>query len=594
MMSALNPGFILILAGIFSLVIPVRRVRHALALIAPLVGIYLLTQATQNQVLSSAEVFDLTLILYRVDGLSFIFALAFLIAAFLNAIYAWHTDDGLQDGSALIYAGAAVAASLCGDLLTLFVFWELTAISSVFLIFGAGTRAAYGAGMRYLAIQILSGVLLLMGASQFYAATGTMELIDFASWAGQIGAKEGAMFSSLSEPGALAIFFALGIKAAFPFMHNWLQDSYPKATIVGTVVLSAFTTKLAVYALARMFAGLDELIWIGAIMTIFPVFFAVVENDLRRVLAYSLNNQVGFMVCAIGIGTPLALNGAAAHAFAHIMYKGLLFMSMGAVLHRVGTAKASELGGLYKYMPLTAVFCLVGAASISAFPLFSGFVAKSLTVSAVGYQGYFVIWCMLLFASAGVLEHSGIKIPYFAFFGHDSGKKTTEAPLNMLIAMGLAASLCVLIGLPAIASFGGFNLLYAIVPFPDATVKSAKTMFELGHVLTQLQLLLFAALAFILFQRFKLYPPEKPGTIMDTDWFYRRMGYGFVIWVSAVWAKILPTAATHCRRLSTHVYSRMDAVFSPQGMMARGPITGWMAIWVAVLLGAFLVLGLFM
>lgn len=593
MMATLNPGFLLILAGLVSLAMPVRRVRHALALVAPLVGIYCLFMATQNQTLASVEVFDLTLILYRVDGLSFIFALAFLIAAFLNAIYAWHTDDGVQDGSALIYSGAAIAAALCGDLLTLFVFWELTAISSVFLIIGSGTRAAYGAGMRYLGVQILSGVLLLMGATQYYAASGTMELMDFASWAASVGDKGGGMFTSLSEPGALAIFFALGIKAAFPFMHNWLQDSYSKASIVGTVVLSAFTTKLAVYALARMFAGLDELIWIGAIMTVFPVFFAVVENDLRKVLAYSLNNQVGFMVCAIGIGTPLALNGAAAHAFAHIIYKGLLFMTMGAVMYRVGTSKASELGGLYKYMPLTAIFCLVGAASISAFPLFSGFIAKSLTTSAVGYEGYFIIWGMLLFASAGVLEHSGIKIPYFAFFGHDSKKRTTEAPLNMLIAMGIAASLCILIGLPAIASFGGFNLLYTIVPFPDAAAKYAETMFEIGHVLTQLQLLLFAALAFVILQRLRLYPPEKPGTILDTDWLYRRVGLNFVLWIGAVWAKLGPAITGSFQKVCAQVYGRMDDAFSPQGLLARGPLTAGMAIWAAILLGASLGLAFF-
>ena len=171
--------------------------------------------------------------------------------------------------------------------------------------------------------------------------------------------------------------------------------------------------------LALCFAGTHMLIWFGVIMTLFPVFFAVIENDLRRVLAFSLNNQLGFMVVGIGIGTELALNGTVAHAFAHIIYKGLLFMSMGAVLYRVGTVKASELGGLYKSMPWTMVFCIVGAMSISAFPLFSGFAAKSLIMSALGYKGLVAAYLVLLAASAGVLHHSGIKIPYFAFFGHD-------------------------------------------------------------------------------------------------------------------------------------------------------------------------------
>ena len=276
---------------------------------------------------------------------------------------------------------------------------------------------------------------------------------------------------------AWLIFLAFGIKCAFPFLHNWLQDAYPEASPTGTVFLSAFTTKLAVYGLARGFAGEDILIWIGALMTAFPIFYAVIENDLRRVLAYSLNNQLGFMVVGIGIGTELALNGTVAHAFAHILYKALLFMSMGAVLYRVGTVKGSELGGLYKSMPWTAAFCIVGAASISAFPLFSGFVSKSLIMSAAASDGLLFIWFVLLFASAGVFHHSGIKIPYFAFFAHDSGKRCKEAPLPMLLAMGTTAVLCVGIGVWP-------EPLYALLPHPVDYVP-----YTTAHVVTQLQLL---------------------------------------------------------------------------------------------------------
>ncbi|MEM6899854.1 MAG: proton-conducting transporter membrane subunit, partial [Pseudomonadota bacterium] len=385
-------------------------------------------------------------------------------------------------------------------------------------------------------------------------------------------------------------FFAFGIKAAFPLLHNWLQDSYPKATIVGAVVLSAFTTKLAVYVLARVFPGETILMWVGAVMTVFPVFFAVIENDLRKVLAYSLNNQVGFMVCAIGIGTPLALNGAAAHAFAHIIYKSLLFMSMGAVLYRTGTTKATELGGLYKSMPLTAVFCIVGAASISAFPLFSGFVAKSLTMSAVLEQHQVIVWGMLLFASAGVLEHSGIKIPYFAFFGHDSGKRVKEAPYNMLLAMGIAALICILIGLPAIGGLG-YGLLYSWLPYPDHAL--AYQPFTGDHILTQMQLLVLAAFAFVLLKRLSLYPPEKRGVVLDSDWLYRRAGASVVRWVGAIYAKSTPAFAGFYASIWDRTYKRLEAAFSPQGVLARGALTGSMAIWTAGLLGVILFLSFF-
>ena len=489
LLSVLNPGWLLIAVGLGALFLPVRRVRQGLTIAAPIIAILLISVADRNVNLLTGHALGIEMILYRVDNLSYIFGLAFLLAALLNAIYAWHTDDRLQDGMSIAYAGAAVAATFSGDMMTLFVFWELTAITSVFLILRAGTRAAYFASMRYLGVQILSGVLLLAGIGYVYQSRGDLSI---------------SAFTSLNEPGALLVFIALGIKAAFPFLHNWLQDSYPKATVVGAVVLSAFTTKLAVYAFARMFPGHDALIWIGAVMTVFPVFFAVIENDLRKVLAYSLNNQVGFMICAIGLGTAgvgnaLALNGASAHAFCHIIYKGLLFMSMGAVLYRTGTTKASELGGLYKSMPWTTIFCIIGAMSISAFPLFSGFAAKSLTMSAVGKEGYTIVWLMLLFASAGVLEHSGIKIPYFAFFGHDSGKRVKEAPFNMLLAMGLASFICIAVGVPAIVPGFGYEWLYNLLPYREEAM--AYHPFTLGHILTQMQLLVLAIFAFVMLKR---------------------------------------------------------------------------------------------
>jgi multicomponent Na+:H+ antiporter subunit D len=289
-----------------------------------------------------------------------------------------------------------------------------------------------------------------------------------------------------------------------------LQDAYPAATVTGTVVLSAFTTKMAVYALARGFPGNELLIYVGAIMTLFPIFFAEIENDLRRVLSYSLNNQLGFMVVGVGVGTPLALNGTAAHAFCHILYKALLFMSVGAVLYRTGTSKASELGGLYKTMPRTMVFCVVGAASISAFPLFSGFVAKSLILDAAASEGRLIVWLVLLVASAGVLSHSGIKIPYFTFFAHDSGKRPAEAPVHMQWAMGITAFLCIAIGI-----FPG--ALYALLPY-DVEFHP----YTASHVLAQMQLLCFALLAFVWLMKSGLHPPEVRAINLDADWIYRR------------------------------------------------------------------------
>jgi multicomponent Na+:H+ antiporter subunit D len=577
LIASINPGLILILAGMIAAVTPVQRVRQLLGLGAPVIALALLLAAARETDLATFSMLGFDMVLYRVDSLSFIFGLAFLIAAFINAIYALHQDSQLEDSMGLSYMGAAVAAAFCGDFISLFVFWELTAMTSVFLIFRSGTRAAYKAGMRYLGLHVLSGVMLLFGAMQIYFDTGDMS----------IQALE------LGNPGTLLVFLAFGIKAGFPLLHTWLADAYPKATVVGTVILSAFTTKLAIYALARTFAGEPSLIWIGAIMCVFPIIFALVENDLRKVLAHSLNSQLGFMVCAIGVGTPLALNGATAHAFASTIYQGLLFMSIGAVLYRTGTAKTTELGGLYRTMPWTTLFCLVGGASISALPLFSGFVSKSLSSSALGGEGYLIAWLCLLTGSLGALLHSGIKIPYFAFFGHDSGKRPKEAPFNMLVAMGLAAFICVAVGLPAFFPGFGFNWLYSILPYANDPYTVRYEPYTGDHILTQMQLMVLAAFAFALLQRLGAYPPEKRGIILDTDILYRKAGYGFARWSGQVWKKLGPTMTGVFGTVSSRTFARLEAAFSPRGTLASGGLYNGMAIWTAALLGLALAVAFF-
>jgi multicomponent Na+:H+ antiporter subunit D len=343
-------------------------------------------------------------------------------------------------------------------------------------------------------------------------------------------------------------------------------------------VLSAFTTKLGIYALARGFPGTEMLVWIGAAMTAFPIFYAVIENDLRRVLAYSMNNQLGFMVVGIGLGTEMALNGAVAHAFADILFKMLLFMSMGAVLLRAGTVNGTDLGGLYKSMPWTAGFCIVGAASISAFPLFSGFVTKSMVMAAAADEGYVLTWLVLLFASAGVFHHAGIKIPYFAFFGHDPGIRCREAPLNMLVAMALAAAACVAIG-----TFPG--ALYALLPFPVSYVP-----YTAAHVLDQLQLLVFSALAFAVLMRTGIYPPEMKAVNLDSDWIYRRLGRDLARGSAAVLAAWLASGGQTARAVSDRSIATLRRYHGPVSPLARTWPTGSMALWVMILLLAYLLL----
>ena len=511
------------------------------------------------------QLFGLNLELMRVDKLSKVFGIIFCLAALLGNLYAWHVKDIVQQVATLLYTGSAIGAVFSGELVSLFFYWEGTAIASVFLIWARRTEASYHTGMRYLIIQVSSGVILLAGLAVQFQTTGSiafdkMELASVASW---------------------LIFIAFGIKCAFPLLHNWLQDSYPSGTVTGTVILSSFTTKLAIYALARSFAGTEILIYIGAIMTLFPIFFAEIENDLRRVLAYSLNNQLGFMVVGIGVGTELALNGTASHAFAHILYKSLLFMSVGAVLFRTGTSKASELGGLYRTMPLTALFCLIGAASISAFPLFSGFVTKSLIMDATATEHYPFIWAILVFASAGVLSHSGIKVPYFTFFAHDSGLRPKEAPLNMLISMFLTAFFCIFLGI-----FPDF--LYAILPY-----EVNYQPYTLSHVISQMQLLCFALLAFTLIIKIGLHPPELKAINLDTDWVYRKLLPTLNVKLNHMLDNFIGNTGGKWKSTINSIERVLLRSFGPTTNLAKVFTSGTMVLWIAIIFSGTLIIVLF-
>ena len=551
----LNPGIWLIVGALIAVLLPQTSSRWFAVILPVFLIAFLFSLNLDNY--GTISFFDYRLETFRLDELSRVFGLIFLIASALGNLYALGDDvDKLQRSAALAYAGGAIAAVFAGDMITLFIFFEVAAVASVFLIWARRTERAFAAGMRYLIFQIGAGVILLAGLLIHFSVTGS---IDF----DKLG---------LEAPGGILILIAFGIKSAFPLVHNWLQDAYPEATISGTVILSGFTTKLAIYALARSYAGTEILIWIGAVMAIFPIFYAIIENDLRRVLTYSLNNQLGFMVVGIGIGTEMALNGTVSHAFVHILYKALLLMSMGAVLLRTGTCNGTELGGLVKTMPWTAAFCIVGAASASAFPLFSGFISKSMIITAAGEQRYWIIWLILLFASAGVLYHSGIRIPYFAFFSEDKGHRVKEAPWPMLVAMGAAAFLCIIIGVfPA--------SLYAMLPFSVDYVP-----YTAYHVINQLQLLMFAALAFTVLKLIKIYPSDTRGINLDTDWVYRKGLMTLIIYSNRYLNTGYRVVCDGAVGIISEVINSAKQLGNNDGILSRTPALGSSIAWISGLL----------
>ncbi len=585
------PPFVLFFVG--ALVVAFTRgvTRKALVLAIPVVGGLALWFGPGAEVAASGaqdyltlELLGYTLTPYRADRLSLLFGYLFHLAAFIAFLYALHLGDGTPDGSvaadvgehdvvgneraglqhvsAMLYAGSALGAVFAGDLITLFVFWELLAVTSAFLVWARKSDRSYETGFRYLVIHVVSGVLLLSGALMIAHETGSVEF-------GHIGIEGGSM-------AGLLILTSFGIKAGFPLAHNWVTEAYPESTPTGTVFLSAFTTKVAVYALARGFAGTEVLIYIGTAMTFFPIFYAVLENDLRRVLGYSMINQIGFMVTGIGLGTALALNGAVAHAFADVIFKGLLFMGMGAVMTMTGRTKGTDLGGLYKTMPIAATFTIIGAAAISAFPLFSAFVTKSMIMVAAIEEHHYIVWLFLLFASAGVLEHAGIKIPYFSFFAHDSGIRTKDPPKNMLAAMAIGAVLCVAIG-----TFP--NAFYTLLPF-DAEYHP----YDTTHVLTQLQLLVFGALGFVTLVKSGVYPDEKRAVHIDAEVLYRKLGPWLVRTVGSVAARIDAYVRAAVLEFVGSVIQGVGRAHGTGGPLARSWPTGSMVLWVAILLAAYL------
>jgi len=552
---AIPPGAILILAGLALPFLGVAA-RKAVILGAPLLAL-LAVWVLPDGVAISASYLGMELQPVKADALSRMFGTVFAIMAFGGGLYALNQPKVRELAAAFVYAGGALGVAFAGDLITVFIFWEVMAIASTIVVWSGGPGAR-NAGLRYAVIHFFGGVLLMAGIAGEVAATGS------------------TAFHAM-QPDSLARWLMLAgfvINTGAPPLHAWLPDAYPKASYSGTVFLSAFTTKTAVYTLIRGFPGAEILIWLGLFMIFYGLIYAINDNDTRRKLSYSIINQVGFMVCATGVGTPLAVAGAAAHAFVHILYKALLLMSAGAVLHQTGKTKFTDLGGLFRSMPRTAICCIIGALSISALPLTSGFPAKSLMSEGIADAHLEGVWLLFTAAAAGVL-FVGIKLPWYIFFQKDSGQRPPEPPLNMRLGMYLMAALCI--------GFGVFpGALYGLLPEP-----TDYQPYTPSHVVVQLQLLTFAALAFFL----ALPMIKRTLTIsLDVDWFWRRAGRLFAEEFETQWLRAYGALGGRGYRAAVRFLEELYRTHGPEGAMARTRPSGYMALWMTVLLSLFLLL----
>ena len=554
--AVIPPAAALIVGG---LILPLlhERLRQLALLVLPLVTLYLVWQVPDGVALEG-HFLGYTLALVKGDALSRLFATIFAVMAFAGGLFALNQRNTVELAASSCYAGSAIGVTFAGDLLTLFIFWELMAIASTLVVWSQG-QSARGAGLRYAAIHLLGGVVLMAGITGEITATGSPAF--------------GAL--ALDSMPRWLILAGFLLNAGAPPLSAWLPDAYPESSWSGMVVLSAFTTKTAVYVLLRGFPGAELLIYVGLFMVFYGIVYAILENDMRRILAYSIVNQVGFMVTGIGIGTEMALNGAAAHAFAHIIYKALLLMSAGSVLFMTGKRKCTDLGGLFRTMPFTTICGIVGALSISSFPLTSGFVTKSMISEAAGMQHLEVVWYLLAAASAGVFLHAGIKFPWFVFFQKDSGLRPDDPPWNMRAAMVFFAVLCIGLGIAP-------GPLYAILPHPVAFVP-----YTGSHVVFYLQLLLFSGLAFFLLLGWL----KRTLTItLDVDWLYRRLvpalGRSLDRSADVAWNGVVNATALGARGILEAVRQH----HGPEGILARTWPTGRMAFWTTVMLTAYLVL----
>jgi len=554
----IHPALIFIIG---ALIVPFVRgpLRKPYLFLVPLLA---LGAVVSNSFLSGQfatfQFMDWQLVFGRVDKLTTVFAYIMSIMAVIGTLYGLHVERTGDHVAAWLYVAGSLGTIYCGDYLTLFFFWEIMAFGSVFLIWFRGRKESLAAGYRYILIHTIGGVILLLGIMLRYQATGDLvfSLLDV---------KHPELYTWL-------IMIGFGLNAAIIPFHSWLPDAYGEASFNGAVFMCAFTTKTAVYALARSCAGMEILVPLGVAMALYGVIYAVMENDIRRLLAWSIVSQVGYMVAAVGIGTEMAINGACAHAVAHILYKSLLFMGTGSVLYMTGKTKFTELGGLYKKMPGTFFFTMIGCLSISAAPFFAAYVSKAMIITA-GFEEHlnWAAW-LLMFGATGTFMYNGLKLPYFLFFGknncsEETWEKAADPTWNMMTAMAMGSAFCIMVG-----SSPGF--LYSLLPYPVEY-----NPFTLYHLAETLQVMGFAALAFFLLKKY-LQPVDR--ICLDMDWFYRMAGRAFlwlvknpIQWADTAWGEAyrvvgLGSLMTTSRFWSWFDWNGIDGVVDGFARLVRG------------------------
>lgn len=539
MLNNIHPGLILIIFGILIMIVP-EKLRKVLMIAGPVLAALVAMGFDVGSSLCVDIVSGVTLQLLRVDRLAKMFIIIFSAASVIGAVYSLNSENRWETGFEAVYAGSSMGAVLAGDWISLIVFWEIMAAASWLIIMSARTEKASKAGFRYLLVHMLGGNLLLAGIIVKAAGGGSLIISCLT------GNQDAAFW---------LILLGVAVNAAIPPLNSWIADAYPEAPVGGTVYMASFTSKVGVYFIIRLFAGTEFLLWVGVFMAVYGASMALIENDLRRLFSYHIVSQLGYIVAAAAVGGALGIDGAAAHAFNNILYKGVLFMCCGAVITATGKRRISELSGLYRKMPLTSVCFLIASLSIAGFPLLNGFVSKSLVMNAMAEGGYHAAEILLMAASVGTLLSIALKVNYFVFFGKPSSGRVAHGdctgicagriegcacmevkpvPLNMKIAMVMGTAGCVLIGLMP-------RLLYSLTPFG-----SDGHPFTVDHVTQYIELFSAATLVFVMYLD---HMAPHVAVTLDFDWFYRKPLAAAVRWISAAVSGVFEICGSLTSRL---------------------------------------------
>lgn len=514
----IHPGLVICLGGFLIPFIPWKKVKLAWFLLLPLVGLAILVSTYMGGFGDipawphslhkwNVPFLQYTLDIARINKLSILFGFIYVIAAFCMNIYALKVKNDWEHVAAMIYVGSALGAIFAGDLFTLFFSLEIMSWAPFFLLLFRGTQKSRGAAFRYIIWHHLSGLCILAGILVHMHQTGSIEFTQM-PWVW-----------NMSHLGSHLMLLGFVINSATTPFHSWLSDTYSEASPSGSVYMTAFTTKTAIFCLIITFSGVPLLMWLGAIQAVFALFLAVLENDGRRLCSYHIISQIGYMVAGIGMGTHMGVNGAASHALCHIIYNALLYMGAGCVLVVAGTAKFNRLGGLYKYMPIAFWLYMIGGFSISGFPLFNGFISKAMTIEASELIHEPVIYLLLEGATVGTFLHTGLKLPWNMWLqGREEPPQDIKArlkdsafntPVHMLVGMGILAFLCIFMGVYP-------QILYDMLPYPVEYVP-----FTVTRVFSITQLFIFSFMGFWLLRKLV---KGHPAYVLDTDWPFRIAG----------------------------------------------------------------------